>query len=146
MVRVVRSHARSRRLSRRRRPVGAAAICAAVFAVAAFSCGGESGPTQTAEQPGRSIAQRNGCLSCHSLDGSRRAGPSWKGLYGSQVELEDGRVVVADEEYLDRAIREPGREVVKGFAASMPLVSLPDQDRQQVIDYIRSLTDPGAVP
>jgi cytochrome c oxidase subunit 2 len=121
-------------------------IGALVIVLLVVSCGGEVSTTEASATPGRSIAERNGCLSCHSLDGSRRAGPSWKGLYGSHVELEDGRVVVADEEYLDRAIREPGREVVKGFAASMPLVSLSDQDRQQVIEYIRSLADPGEAP
>jgi cytochrome c oxidase subunit 2 len=31
---------------------------------------------------GVKLARRSGCATCHSLDGSRRPGPTWKGLYG----------------------------------------------------------------
>lgn len=120
--------------------VFAASLAGLMVTAMAVSCGGNSDSATRADaSPGRLIAERNGCLSCHSVDGSRRAGPSWKDLYGADVELEDGRVVVADEEYLDRAISQPGVEVVKGFAASMPSNSLSEQDRRAVIEYVKSL-------
>ncbi len=31
---------------------------------------------------GAKLARRSGCATCHSLDGSRRPGPTWKGLTG----------------------------------------------------------------
>ena len=34
------------------------------------------------------------CLGCHSIDGSTLVGPSWKDLYGHDVELEDGTIVM----------------------------------------------------
>ena len=48
-----------------------------------------------------------GCQSCHSLDGSKGVGPTFKGLFGSQVELTTGRTVKADEAYLLESISTP---------------------------------------
>ncbi|MCX7619285.1 MAG: cytochrome c [Acidimicrobiales bacterium] len=102
------------------------------------SCGGESKDSQ-AEHPGQRVAESKGCLSCHSVDGSRRAGPTWQGLFGAEVKLTDGTTVVADDDYLARAISSPGTEIVAGYPNAMPTVSLTDQERQEVIDYIKSL-------
>ena len=39
----------------------------------------------------REVAQRaRGCLRCHTLDGQPHIGPTWAGLYGSQVPLQGG--------------------------------------------------------
>jgi cytochrome c oxidase subunit II len=83
-----------------------------------------------------------GCVSCHTTDGSKLVGPSWKGLFGSQVTvLADGResTVTADEDYLRRSIRHPPKEVVKGFQPQMPAVELKDGDVADLIAYIKSL-------
>ncbi len=40
---------------------------------------------------GRSVATKNGCFSCHTVDGQRHIGPSWARLYESRVQLDDGR-------------------------------------------------------
>lgn len=53
-------------------------------------------------------------MSCHSVDGSASVGPTWKGLYLSQVKLSDGSVVAADEPYLRESISEPGAKTVDG--------------------------------
>lgn len=79
-------------------------------------------PLDRASQ-GRSLAEQNGCLGCHSTDGTRRVGPTLKGLMGSErIVVKEGQdvTVAADTEYLIRAIREPGVEVVQGFPAAMP--------------------------
>lgn len=34
---------------------------------------------------GERVFKLKGCVSCHSIDGSRLVGPTWKGLFGSQV-------------------------------------------------------------
>ncbi|MGA0766576.1 MAG: c-type cytochrome, partial [Ilumatobacteraceae bacterium] len=41
-----------------------------------------------------------GCASCHGEDGNGRVGPKWIGLADSQVTLNDGTVVTADDAYL----------------------------------------------
>lgn len=86
-------------------------------------------------------AQDLGCYSCHTADGSRSEGPSWKDLAGSEVTLADGTTVVADEAYLRRAMLEPGAEVVAGFQPSMPTVELTDAQVDRLVAYIQSLSD-----
>jgi cytochrome c551/c552 len=87
-------------------------------------CGGDGGGTgPVAEGPevaaGRALTEQRNCLSCHSRDGRRLAGPTWKGLAGSEVRLTDGRTVVADREYLRRSILDPNAEIVAGFAPGL---------------------------
>lgn len=84
------------------------------------------------------------CLACHTIDGSKGVGPTWKGLYGSEVELEDGTTVKADDAYLMESIKDPNAKVVKGFpAGAMPPYGsiLSDQNIDDLIAYIRSLAD-----
>lgn len=68
---------------------------------------------------GAKLARRSGCATCHSLDGSRRPGPTWKGLYGQKRALANGQEVVADEAYLRRAIINPDAEIAQGFPKGM---------------------------
>ncbi|MBY6185664.1 c-type cytochrome [Marinobacter hydrocarbonoclasticus] len=90
---------------------------------------------------GADLAQAKGCLACHSLDGSTMIGPSWKGLAGSERTLLDGTTVVADTDYLRRAIVEPAVEVVEGYPPVMPVVSLTEAEIQDLINTIESLKE-----
>jgi len=91
-------------------------------------------------EKGKQLAQANGCLGCHSTDGSKLVGPTWNGLYGSERELQDGSKVTADEAYLKESIVDPGAKVVKGYSPVMPSFSqLSDEDLQALIEYIKSL-------
>ncbi len=90
-------------------------------------------------QAGRDLARQNGCAGCHGDDFSGSLGPSWVGLYGSEVELEGGQTVTADEAYLTRAIADPGAERVAGFALEMPGNDLSDEEIAQVVAYIKEL-------
>lgn len=87
---------------------------------------------------GASLAQAKGCMSCHQVD-TDVVGPKWGGLWGSQVELEGGATVLADEEYLRRAILDPEAERVAGYFVTMPTVSLSDEEVSAIIAYIASL-------
>ncbi|PIE24506.1 MAG: cytochrome c oxidase subunit II [Planctomycetota bacterium] len=64
---------------------------------------------------GKILAERGGCMGCHSLDGSRSAGPSFKGVWQREVELHDGTKLVADENYIRESILKPNAKVVKSF-------------------------------
>jgi cytochrome c oxidase subunit 2 len=82
------------------------------------------------------------CLGCHSVDGSASVGPTWKGLYGSQVELESGEVVTADAAYLHQSIVDPMSQIVKGFPPAMPPFNyLPEEQIADLIAYIESLKE-----
>ncbi len=75
-----------------------------------------------------------GCKACHSIDGSKIVGPSYKGLFGSQVQLEDGTTVTADEAYIKESIINPNAKIVKGFAGANGKSAMPES-------YAKSLSD-----
>lgn len=114
--------------------VPAAVATAAVVALAA--CGVNKDPQAL---PGKSLAQDYGCMACHSTNGSAGVGPTWKGLYGSQVTLETGETVTVDRDYLVRAITDPAADVPQGTKVPMPVNRVPDEDVQKIVDYIISL-------
>lgn len=68
---------------------------------------------------GSALYQTDGCAGCHSLDGTRLTGPSWKGLAGSRVTLSSGRTVTADDAYLAKHITEPNVLTVQGYPADV---------------------------
>lgn len=93
---------------------------------------------------GQALAQSRGCVACHTVDGSARVGPTWKGLFGTTRPLADGSTVLADETYLRRSIVEPQAQVVKGFPPIMPATVLGDEEVTALVAYIQSLG--SAVP
>ncbi len=109
-----------------------------VLLAASFAgCGGDSSDDRAAA--GARVSQQRGCVACHSTSGGAGVGPTWKGLYGQPVGLDDGATVTADDAYLARSIREPQAQRVAGFAATMPELGLDDAEVDAVIAYIRSL-------
>jgi cytochrome c oxidase subunit 2 len=91
---------------------------------------------------GKKWAQQYGCVACHTADGSKGVGPTWKGAFGSQVTLSDGSTITADQAYLLESIRNPGAKIVEGFQNIMPpniAADMTDQQVQDVIAYIESL-------
>lgn len=90
---------------------------------------------------GRAAAARLGCAACHGSDGTGvdGLGPSWVGLMGSEVLLEDGSEVTADREYVRRSIVEPSTQRATGFALEMPAYRLSDEDLELLLDYIEAV-------
>jgi cytochrome c oxidase subunit 2 len=66
-------------------------------------------------------------------------GPTWKGLWGEAVELENGSTLTADEAYIIESIREPNARIVKGFAPGMPQFNLSDRQIADLIEFIKTL-------
>ncbi|PLX86765.1 MAG: cytochrome c oxidase subunit II [Desulfuromonas sp.] len=101
---------------------------------------------QGASEPpldGAELAGQKGCLGCHSTDGSERAGPSFKGLFGRQVTVqsEEGeRSVTADAAYIRTSILHPAREVVAGYPPIMPaFADLSEAELDAIIAYLKEL-------
>lgn len=116
----------------------------AVCLLLGVGCGGDDGSAPQPElsaagEAGREVAQRNGCMSCHSVDGRDGVGPTWAGLAGSEVELEDGSVVLADEQYLTTAIVDPNAQIVKGYRGIMPERRLDPDDVAAIVTYLQEL-------
>jgi cytochrome c oxidase subunit 2 len=69
---------------------------------------------------GAQLYERKGCVACHSIDGSPRVGPSFKGSWGSQVVLGDGVTLVFDAAYLRESLAHPQAQARAGYPPSMP--------------------------
>jgi cytochrome c oxidase subunit 2 len=95
---------------------------------------------QGGPESGRALVSQNGCLACHSVDGSPLTGPTWRGLSGATVELSDGTTVVADDAYLAEAITEPAARIVLGYQPGiMPQYGLTEAQVNDIVSYIATL-------
>jgi cytochrome c oxidase subunit II len=107
----------------------------------AWVSGGTNGPLSAT---GEKIFSELGCSTCHRFDSQGR-GPNLTGVFGKPVELADGRVVTADENYIRECILDPGAKRVKGFQPIMPtfqgLVS--DEQVNALVAFVKSLSKPG---
>lgn len=92
-------------------------------------------------EAGQKVAEINGCLSCHSIDGSAGVGPTWKGLFGKSETLTDGSTVTVDEAFLGESISDPNATIIAGFAPIMPPFALSEEDMAAVIAYIKSKSE-----
>lgn len=97
------------------------------------------------EHPGLTLMKQNACVTCHSQDGSKIVGPSFKGLFGrKEIVIADGieKEITVDDAYIKRSIYEPHVQVVKGFNPGL-MVSyqkqLTEEDIQKIIDYMKGL-------
>ncbi len=102
------------------------------------------GASQSMASRGAKLFQQLGCPICHRADSLRRA-PVLAGLFGQRVQLSDGRVVTADEDYVRESILDPAARVVLGWQPIMPTFRgrVSEEDMLELIAYIRSL-GPGA--
>ncbi len=90
---------------------------------------------------GKYMYETRGCQQCHSLDGSPRTGPSWKGIFGEQHPLASGGAAAVDENYIRESILEPGAKVRAGFSPVMPTFKgqLKDEQIDGLITFIKCL-------
>jgi cytochrome c oxidase subunit 2 len=93
---------------------------------------------------GQRLLFERGCVSCHSLEGNKMAGPSLNGAYGTQVQvMTSGTIhsITADSAYIRQSILTPGADVVLGFPNTMPSGRdiLSDAEIDQVIAYLKGL-------
>jgi cytochrome c oxidase subunit 2 len=110
----------------------------------AWLAGGRS--TGTAVQNGERLFSDLACITCHKADASGR-GPSLLGIYGSTVQLADGRRVVVDDNYLRESIMHSQARVVQGYQPIMPAFQgmVSEENLLQLVAYIKSLK-PAATP
>jgi cytochrome c2 len=97
----------------------------------------------TAGKGGQGLYASLGCQGCHSLDGSKSTGPTFKGLFGSKVMLTNGQTVTADEAYLLDSIVDPDKEIVKGYQPGVMTSvikkgQIPQDQAKQLVDFIKS--------
>jgi cytochrome c oxidase subunit 2 len=111
----------------------------------AWLAGGRS--TGTALQNGERLFTELSCITCHKTDSTGR-GPTLIGLYGSTVQLNDGRKIEADENYIRESIMNSQAKIVQGYQPIMPLyqTQISEENLLQLISYIKALTPAPKTP
>ena len=92
-------------------------------------------------QAGEKLYQRYGCITCHSIDGTKITGPSFKGIWGTTAEFSNAPSQTVDENYLRESVLEPSAKIVKGYQDQMPTFKgiIKDEEISAIIAYIKSL-------
>ena len=96
-------------------------------------------------QQGERLFEQYGCSTCHQTEQQGR-GPNLRGLYGSRVQLSDGRSILADDFFIRESILNPNAKVVAGYRPDvMPTFQgqVSEEQLLQLIVYIKSLADSG---
>jgi cytochrome c oxidase subunit 2 len=102
--------------------------------------GGDEWKTMSVHDYGALLYENKGCATCHSLDGSRHEGPTYKGIFGHTVTLADGKQVKVDENYLRESMLDPAAKVVAGFEPIMPTFQgmLREREIKALIEFIKA--------
>jgi cytochrome c oxidase subunit II len=72
---------------------------------------------QLVEQGARLVVS-DGCAACHLSAQGKAIAPSFASFAGHRVELTGGRTVLVEERFLREGLLNPGRTVIKGYAAA----------------------------
>lgn len=93
---------------------------------------------------GAKLYREKGCFACHSIDGSPKVGPTFKGLFGKQeTVLRNGKeqVIAVNGGFIRRKLLEPEDARIKGFPPIMPSQKglLTDDEISALIDYLKTL-------
>jgi cytochrome c oxidase subunit 2 len=100
----------------------------------------------TSEEPlGLQLLKKNGCIGCHSTDGTKLVSVSFKGLYGKEENvLTNGfqHTIPVNDDYIRTSVYDPDRDIVVGYPKGVMktykgLVS--DNDLKKIIDYLKKL-------
>jgi cytochrome c oxidase subunit 2 len=98
------------------------------------------------DDPGLILLRSTGCLACHSIDGSKLVGPSFKGFFGSQRSIGSGadqKTVTADEAYFIKSVYDPDSEIASGYSKGLMKSyseTLKEADLSTIINYLKTLS------
>lgn len=87
---------------------------------------------------GEKLYKAKGCNACHSIDGTRVVGPTWKGLWGKTEKTSAGDVVV-DLAYLTESIVNPMAKIADGYPPAMPAQQLTEPEIKSIALYMETL-------
>lgn len=92
------------------------------------------------EELGKKLYTAKGCNACHSLDGSKLVGPTFKGIYGREASCESGATIKADDNYLRESILYSQKQVVKGYPPVMPAFDgqIKEEEIQALIAFLKA--------
>lgn len=81
------------------------------------------------------------CMTCHSLDGAKIVGPTFKGIYGREEKMTDGSTIKADDAYIKESILNPMAKVVEGYPPAMPPYQgqLTDEQLTDLVEFLKTV-------
>jgi len=102
----------------------------------------DGGRGETLAAEGAALFRRLGCSGCHGPASAVHA-PTLDNIFGRPVALEDGRTLIADEQYLRDSIMLPNKDVVAGYEAIMPTFGniLQPEQVNALVAYLRQPAD-----
>jgi cytochrome c oxidase subunit 2 len=111
-----------------------------------FVLGCESQVTSNEEVPseetGETLVETKGCITCHTIDGSARIGPTFLHDAGSRITLDTGESIVVDQAYLRESIDAPRAKSRPGYPPAMPAeygTLLTAREKAGLVAYIMTL-------
>ncbi|MBN8643796.1 MAG: cytochrome c oxidase subunit II [Planctomycetes bacterium] len=92
---------------------------------------------------GEQLYKLQGCATCHSVNGAKGTGPTWKDIWGETHKSTTGASATVDENYIRESILVPGAFVREGFSNQMPSYQgkMKDREIRALTTYIMSLND-----
>jgi cytochrome c oxidase subunit 2 len=101
-------------------------------------------PAGSLAAQGQQLFQKLGCQVCHQME-KQGIGPVLTGIFGTQVRLQTGETINADESYVRESILNPQAKVTAGFQPLMPPFQgrVNEEELIQLIAYIKSLSGTG---
>lgn len=111
-------------------------VASFAISIVLAACGGAD--ADRSDLTGAELADEVGCHACHG-DTDTGTAPSLHGIWGTDVELSDGRTVTVDEAYVRRSITDPGADIVAGYNAIMPTFPLETDEVDRLVEWVRSL-------
>jgi cytochrome c oxidase subunit 2 len=91
-------------------------------------------------QKGRQLFTKLQCITCHTGTPAARA-PVLEGIFNTKVPLNDGRTVLADDNYLRESILQPAAKIVAGYQPIMPTYQgqVSEEELVQLLAFLKSL-------
>lgn len=105
------------------------------------SSGGGGAGVSLADK-GREAYAKYACIGCHTVNGGASTGPTWKGLFGSTRQFNDGGSAKADENYIRESIWEPGKHIVKGYQPNMMPAfkgTISEEEIAAIIEFMKTV-------
>ncbi|MEO6419816.1 MAG: cytochrome c oxidase subunit II [Polyangiaceae bacterium] len=89
---------------------------------------------------GARLYKQNSCNTCHSTDGAKMPGPTWKGIWHRDEAMSDGTKLTIDENYIKESITKPQAKIVGGYTTVvMPPFVFNDKQIDAIIAYMKTL-------
>jgi cytochrome c oxidase subunit 2 len=113
-----------------------------VLAPAAFGTWLGAAQSMALADVGPRLLRSKGCAGCHTVDGSPKVGPTFKGLLGrKETVVAAGREkeITVDEAFIRSHILDPRGATVKGFPPVMPRIPMTDEELKTIVAYLETL-------